>query len=234
MLKVRALSKSFDGKTILDDLDFQADEGQIVGIVGSNGEGKTTLLNCLTTVLKPDRGNIYYRGKDIAEDLVGYKKAIAYTPDDCSCFDYMTGREFITFIASSYGLSKTAIAGLSEGAAKQFNFTRFLDMPIEEYSRGTKQKAALIASYIHHPDIWFLDEPMLGLDPAASDTLVALFKEVSARGGTVILTIHDLFQAERICTDVAHLDGKQIVKIYHDIPHNRDFHQDLVRFFNAQ
>ncbi len=234
MLQVKDLTKSFDGKTILDSLDFQADAGQIVGIVGSNGEGKTTLLNCLTTVLKPDHGYIRYKGKDIYEDIDAYKKDIAYTPDDCSSFDYMTGREFIAFIGSSYGLTKPEITGLTEGAAKQFNFTRFLDMPIEEYSRGTKQKAALIASYIHRPEIWFLDEPMLGLDPAASDTLVSLFKEVAARGGTVILTIHDLFQAERICTDVAHLDGKQMVKIYHDIPHNKEFHQDLVRFFSAK
>ena len=236
MLTIKNISKSFDNFSVIENVDFNLEEGKIYGLIGKNGEGKTTLLNCLCGVLTPSDGDIFYNGRSIYDDLISYKKDIAYTPDECSALEYLTGREYLEFIFSVFYKAKSKeekknnINILKEkvlSLSKLLNYEKYLDKKIALYSHGTKQKVSLIAACIHDPKIWYLDEPLLGLDPIAIKGLYKLFNDLKKRNGTVFFSVHDLTACKEMCDDVLLMDNKKISKIYKDVKNDKNFIDDI-------
>ena len=228
MLEINNLSKSFQDSKILDRISFKLDSSHIYGLIGKNGIGKTTILNCLSGVLNYEEGEVLLDGKNIQEDMMSYKKRIAYTPDECAALEYLTGKEYLEFIYSVYypEASKeksNELQGKATPLIKLFDMEPFMNKLIRSYSHGTKQKISLIASYLHDPDIWFLDEPLLGLDPKATAGLFKLFEERKANGKIVLVTIHDILAAEEICDTVLLLKDQHLYKTYTDVKGNDAF-----------
>jgi ABC-2 type transport system ATP-binding protein len=236
MLEIKNLSKAYGDNQILKDISFQLDEGKIYGLIGKNGIGKTTLINCLTGVLSYEQGQVLYNHEDIQNNLIKYKEGIAYTPDECAAFEYMTGKEYIEFIYSVYypeAKDKENLDSIAEPLIKKFDMEKYLNKLIRSYSRGTKQKISLISACLHNPDIWFLDEPLVGLDPKASAALKDLFDQRKSEGKTVFVTIHDILAAEEICDEVFLLKGQNIAKTYREVRGNDAFSIDAIRELKA-
>jgi ABC-2 type transport system ATP-binding protein len=222
MLDIQNLSKSFQSTPVLKGLTLKLEPSHIYGLIGKNGIGKTTLLNCLTGVLNPDEGKILSDEKEIQADLLNYKRQIAYTPDESVAFDYLTGKEYLEFMVSVYFPTETkkedpALEKKIKDTVHLFDMEPYLSQLIGTYSHGTKQKIALIAAYLHDPKYWFLDEPLLGLDPKATGSLFSLFREEKQKGNTILLSLHDISAASDICDTVFLLSDGKISKTYTDV-----------------
>lgn len=213
MLEINHVSMAYaNGKVkAVDDLSFSLKPGEIFGFLGANGAGKTTTIKMATGILPIKSGNISVCGHDVTNDPIGAKRSFGFVPDSPIIFDKYTGREYINFLADIYGVSKEERARVSSNLLKRFSLEDAFDKRISGYSHGMKQKIAIIGALIHSPDLWILDEPMMGLDPPSSFALKELMKEHRNAGKTVFFSTHVLDVAEKICDRVAIINKGRLV-----------------------
>ncbi len=212
MLSVKNLSKTYKGgKRAVDDVSFEIKSGDIFGFIGPNGAGKTTTIKCITGILDFTDGEITIDGKSIKDDPVACKMSMAYIPDNPDLYEYMTGIQYLNFIADVFripsGKRETAIVRYAD----TFELTKSLGEVISAYSHGMKQKLAIISALIHEPRLFILDEPFVGLDPKASHILKEILKDMCAKGSAVFFSTHVLEVAEKLCNKVAIIDDGRII-----------------------
>lgn len=212
MLSVKNLSKTYKGgKRAVNDVSFEIKSGDIFGFIGPNGAGKTTTIKCITGILDFTDGEITIDGKSIKDDPVACKMAMAYIPDNPDLYEYMTGIQYLNFIADIFripsGKRETAIVRY----ANAFELTKSLGEVVSAYSHGMKQKLAIISALIHEPRLFILDEPFVGLDPKASHILKEMLKDMCAKGSAVFFSTHVLEVAEKLCNKVAIIDDGRII-----------------------
>lgn len=212
MLKIEHLSKSYGDKKAVDDVSIHIKPGEIYGFIGHNGAGKTTTLKSVVGILKFDSGKITVNGVDILKDPVEAKKSIAYIPDNPDLYDYMTGEKYLNFIADIFNIDQKTRNKKIEKYSETFGLTSDLAQPISAYSHGMKQKLALISAWLHDPKLIIMDEPFVGLDPAASHTLKQMMKAVCENGGAIFFSTHVLEVAEKLCDKVAIIRDGKLVK----------------------
>ena len=203
MLNIQHLTKTYGDKKAVDDLSLEIRPGEICAFIGHNGAGKTTTLKACCGILPFDSGEIYVDGKSVRDDPIACKQVISYVPDNPDLYEFMSGIQYLSFVADVFGVSKqdreARIAKLSE----QLGLTGDLAQPINAYSHGMKQKLALIAALLHAPKLILLDEPFVGLDPVAAHTLKEMMREHCDRGGAIFFSTHVLEVAEKLCDKVA-------------------------------
>ena len=208
VLCIENLVKSYAGKKLAaDGISFTVEAGEIFGLLGKNGAGKSTTIKCVTGLQGYDSGRIEVCGCDVAADPLGAKRHIGYVPDNHACYEFMTGREYVSFIADVFGRKDYAaeIADLAE----RFAIALSIDKPISTYSRGMKQKIVLIASLVHRPELWILDEPMVGLDVSMMDLLMRSMKAYAAEGNGVFFSSHNMDTVDKVCDRAAIIvDGR--------------------------
>ncbi|MGT2667664.1 ABC transporter ATP-binding protein [Streptococcus rifensis] len=211
MIEFHGVTKVYGDKTALNQLHLAIDSGEIVGLIGHNGAGKSTTIKSLVSVINPTSGTIKVDGLELSENRLAIKKRIGYVADSPDLFLRMSADEFWDLIASSYGLS------LEE---KETQLNRFMDLfdltenryqTIESFSHGMRQKVFLIGALLPNPDIWVLDEPMTGLDPQAAFDLKELMRQHANEGNTVIFSTHVLEVAEQICDRIAILKKGELI-----------------------
>ena len=169
MLKLKLVSKSYgSGPKAVDSLDLHVRSGEIFGFLGPNGAGKTTTIKMVVGVLRPDEGSIEIGGADLATQPTAAKVKTGYVPDEAALWDKLTGVEYLNFMGDVYGVPGDEREERVKPLLDMFEMTRAAPDPIGSYSRGMKQKIALVGSLIHRPSLWILDEPMMGLDPRSS------------------------------------------------------------------
>lgn len=212
MLSVKNLSKTYKGgKRAVNDVSFEIKSGDIFGFIGPNGAGKTTTIKCITGILDFTDGEITIDGKSIKEDPVACKMAMAYIPDNPDLYEYMTGIQYLNFIADVFripsGKRETAIVRYAD----TFELTKSLGEVVSAYSHGMKQKLVIISALIHEPRLFILDEPFVGLDPKASHILKEMLKDMCAKGSAVFFSTHVLEVAEKLCNKVAIIDDGRII-----------------------
>lgn len=212
MLKIEHLSKSYGDKKAVDDVSIHIKPGEIYGFIGHNGAGKTTTLKSAVGILKFDSGKITVNGVDILKDPVEAKKNIAYIPDNPDLYDYMTGEKYLNFVADIFNIDQKTRNEKIEKYSEIFGLTDDLAQPISAYSHGMKQKLALISAWLHDPKLIIMDEPFVGLDPAASHTLKQMMRAVCENGGAIFFSTHVLEVAEKLCDKVAIIKDGKIVK----------------------
>lgn len=192
---------------VIYDINIECRPGEIVGLLGKNGAGKSTTIKCLTGFFPFDKGEIKICGHDIKTDPVKAKMNLGYVPDNRAMFDKMTGTEYINFIAD---LHKTPvedrIARIDE-MQRIFVLGDKIDALISSYSHGMRQKICLMASLIHQPKLWLLDEPLTGLDPQTSKALREYMQVYKAKGNGVLYSSHNLDAVEKTC-DRAYIINK--------------------------
>lgn len=212
MLKIEHLTKRYGEKKAVDDLSLHIRPGEIYGFIGHNGAGKTTTLKACAGILPFDDGAIAVDGTSIKSDPLGCKKKIAYIPDNPDLYEFMTGIQFLNFIADIFEVGAVARNERIHQYADAFELTGDLAQPISSYSHGMKQKLVVISAWIHTPKLILLDEPFVGLDPKASRLLKDMMREMCDRGGAVFFSTHVLEVAEKLCDKVAIIKGGKRIR----------------------
>ena len=178
---------------------FEVQRGEIVGLLGHNGAGKSTTLKCLTGMLPYREGEISIFGNPVKGDATAAKMCFGFVTDDHAVFSKMTGLEYVAFMADVYGVPKDVRESRVEELQKCFNLGDKIDNLISSYSHGMKQKICMMSSLIHDPALWILDEPMLGLDPTTMNAVSEFMRAYAEKGGAVLFSTHNLDAVRRIC-----------------------------------
>ena len=212
MLDIQHLTKTYGEKKAVDDLSLRIAPGEIYGFIGHNGAGKTTTLKAAVGILQFDAGDIFIGGKSIRTDPLGCKRQLAYIPDNPDLYDFMSGIQYLNFIADIFGIPAAERWARIEPLADAFELTGDLGQPVSAYSHGMKQKLAIIAAWIHDPKLILMDEPFVGLDPLAAHQLKTLMRRFYDGGGAIFFSTHVLEVAEKLCDRVAILRKGQLVR----------------------
>lgn len=204
LLEVRNFGKTYEnGKQAVDTISFKIEAGDIFAFIGHNGAGKSTTIKSIVGILDFDQGDIYIDGYSIKTDDLTCKSMLAYIPDNPDLYEYLTGIQYLNFIADIFNLSSEHREKYIRKYADEFEITNDLGELISSYSHGMKQKLAIIGAMIHQPKLLVLDEPFVGLDPKASITLKAMMKEICLQGGAVFFSTHVLEVAQKLCNKMA-------------------------------
>ena len=204
MLEIKNLTKIYKGgKKAVDNLSLRVSAGDIYGFIGHNGAGKTTTIKCVVGIHDFDEGDIYVDGLSVKEDSIKSKSVIAYVPDNPDLYEYLTGIQYLNFIADVFGISSSEREERIKKEAEDLELMSALGDLISSYSHGMKQKLAIIGALIHSPKLLILDEPFVGLDPKASLTIKNKMKELCSKGTAIFFSTHVLDVAEKICNKIA-------------------------------
>jgi ABC-2 type transport system ATP-binding protein len=212
-LSVSGLTKSYGGKLAVDRIGFEVRRGELYALLGPNGAGKTTTLRMIAGLLAPDAGEIGVFGVDARADPIAAKRLIAWLPDEPLLYDKLTAWEYLEFVAGLWGVDAKTAAGQAEDLLRLLGLWDNRNDRCETFSRGMKQKAVLAGALIHDPRLLMLDEPLTGLDAAASRLVKDLIRRKVSEGCAVILTTHILEVAERMADRIGIIkDGKLLVE----------------------
>ena len=212
MLNIQHLTKIYGGKKAVDDLSLHIRPGEIYGFIGHNGAGKTTTLKSCCGILQFDSGDILVDGVSIRKDPLACKKQMAYIPDNPDLYEYMTGIQYLNFIADVFGVPAAERAERIRRYGDAFELTGDLAQPVSAYSHGMKQKLAILSALVHAPKLLLMDEPFVGLDPKASHQLKALMRQFCDGGGAIFFSTHVLEVAEKLCDKVAIIRGGRLIR----------------------
>lgn len=212
MLQIKQLTKHYGTKTAVDGLTLTIQPGEIYGFLGPNGAGKTTALKCCCGILQPDSGEVLVDGVSMQKEPLRAKRKLAYLPDDPKLYEYMTGIQYLDFIADVYGVSDAARAERTRIYSERFDLNDALSQPIGAYSHGMKQKLAIISALLHAPKLILMDEPFVGLDPLASHQLKQTMRAFCDAGGAIFFSTHVLEVAEKLCDRVAIIKNGTLVR----------------------
>lgn len=214
MLDVAGFSKKYKGneRYSAHNINFRVNAGEVVGLVGSNGAGKSTIIKSVIGVLPFTEGVIKVGGYDINKQSEQAKKLIGYVPDDHSVYEKLTGREYINYIGSLYGATKAQKEYAVGTLAEQFDIQYALDMQIASYSHGMKQKICILGALVHAPKLWILDEPMVGLDPQTMALLVKYIRNYADETHAVLFSSHSLETVKKACDIVIFIRKGELVK----------------------
>ena len=212
MVEIKNLSKSYGDKKVVDNLSLTINDGEIYGFIGHNGAGKTTTIKCVIGILAFEEGSILIDGLSIKDKPLECKKKIAYIPDNPDLYNYMSGIEYLNFIGDVFKVSQLEREKAIDKYASVFEIKDSLANPISSYSHGMRQKLAIIAAWLHKPDLIIMDEPFVGLDPKASHDLKMMIREFCDNGGSIFFSTHVLEVAEKLCDKVAIIKEGKLIK----------------------
>ena len=214
-----------------EDEEFDFSNITNATVLGQNGAGKSTTIKCLTGIIPFDSGTIEICGHDIVKDPIGAKLEMGYVPDNHSVYEKLTGREYVNYVADIYRVSKEKRVEIYNYYIDLFKLQEAQDKQIKSYSHGMKQKICIIATLIHEPKLWVLDEPMIGLDPQAIAEIISLMKQHVAKGNTVFFSSHNLDLVKRLCDRCAVVNRGELVDFF-DLKDNEENKKNLEeRFF---
>ena len=202
MLEVRNLTKLYIGRPAVDDVSFTIRPGEILGYLGPNGSGKSTTVKMLTGLLEPSRGLILYQGRNIRQDLIGYKKSLGYVPEEPNLYPYLTGREYLQLAGRLRCLPAAALESRIDQLLNLLSLYEHRYSPISSYSKGMRQKILISAALLHNPDVLVFDEPLSGLDVTTSLVFKNLLKALAREGKVILYSSHVLEVVEKVCTSV--------------------------------
>ena len=212
MLRIEHFTKSYGDKLAVSDLSLHIQPGEIYGFIGHNGAGKTTTLKAVAGIMNFDAGEIFIDGKSVKEQPVECKRDLAYIPDNPDLYEFMTGIQYLNFIADVFRVDPDTRAERIHRYAEAFGLEQNLANPITSYSHGMKQKLAVISALIHEPKLILMDEPFVGLDPVASHTLKTIMRSICDNGGAIFFSTHVLEVAEKLCDKVAIIKNGRLIK----------------------
>jgi ABC-2 type transport system ATP-binding protein len=211
-IRLERVSKTFGALTAVDDLSLSVRAGEIYGLIGPNGSGKTTTVRMLTGLYRPTAGRITVAGVDLAARPAVAKRALGYVPDEPVLYERLSGWEFLHLMGELYGVPRALRQARIERLLDLFPLAGVLDGVTGAYSRGNKQKLVILAALLHEPRVLVVDEPIVGLDPESALAVRSLVREFAeGRGGAVFVCTHTLAFAEAVCHRVGLLRGGRLV-----------------------
>ena len=208
MLEVKNLSKYFGIKKAVDNVSFRVEDGHILGVLGKNGAGKSTIFRMILNILEPDEGEVIYNGKKIDYSI---SDKIGYLPEVGSLIDSYTVYEQCMYYGKMKSMKSEDIKNNMFELLEQFGIVEYANMKIKELSKGNKQKIQFIISLLHNPELLILDEPFSGLDPVSVEYFKKIILELKNQGKTIIFSSHIMSQVEMLCEEVLIIDSGKVV-----------------------
>ena len=211
MIKLMDVTKRYDNTTVVDGLNLQIHPGEIVGIIGHNGAGKSTTMKMIVGLVEPTSGQILVMGHDMQKESIKVKQKLGYLPEESPLYEAMTAQQYLLFFSELYQMSR------QKALARIDQLLTSLDLPEKnkltgEFSKGMKRKTAIARALLHDPELLILDEPSSGLDPLTSFFIINYLKKLKSEGKTIVLSAHNLFHVETICDRVGIIkNGKLLV-----------------------
>ena len=209
MIEARDLKKSYDGVEAVKGVSFKVETGTVLGLLGPNGAGKTTIMKVLTGYHYPSSGTALVDGVDVTEDPIAVKRRVGYLPETVPLYQEMTPSEYLDFAADARGLENSARKAAKERAVESCGLGPVYTRPVEQLSKGFRQRLGLAQAILHDPPILILDEPTTGLDPNQIIEIRSLIRELG-REKTVILSTHILQEVEAVCSGVVILNEGRV------------------------
>ena len=213
MIEIERLSKCFGDLTAVNDISLSVPKGEFFVILGPNAAGKTTTIKVMAGLMKPTRGSVHICGYNIEQDPLNARKRMSYLPDFPFLYDKLTPIEFFRFTGQLFGMAESDIKNESEYLSERFSLGEFFFKPMESLSHGTKQRVAIVSALMHAPELFVLDEPMVGLDPHHARVLKDILRERADQGMTVFVSTHQLSVAEEMADRIGIMNHGKIVAI---------------------
>lgn len=212
MLKINHLTKIYKGnKKAVSDLSIHVEPGDIYGFIGHNGAGKTSAIKCIVGIQDFNEGEIFVNGFSVKKDLLKCKESFAYIPDNPDLYGYLTGIQYLNFIADVFQIPAKERTERIQKEAEDFDMVSALGDLISSYSHGMRQKLAIIGAFIHKPKLMILDEPFVGLDPQASVILKQKMHALCEEGSAIFFSTHVLDVAEKLCNKAAIIRNGELI-----------------------
>ena len=212
MLRVENLTKKFKKVTAVDNVSFEVNPGEIIGLLGENGAGKTTTLRMLATMLKPTSGNATIDGYNIIDNPNKIRERIGILfGGDVALYDRLTGRENMIYFAKLNGMSDLEANQAVNKIASELEMSDYIDRPVGKYSRGMKQKVSLARSIIHQPDVMLFDEPSTGLDVLSSKLIHDFILKCKKDNKAIVFSSHNMYETEKLCDRINIIHKGKIV-----------------------
>ena len=211
MIQIQNVSKSFKGTSAIKNLTLKVDKGEILGLLGANGAGKSTTINMLLGFLNPDSGDVHINDIDTTKNAKKTRKHIGYIPENVNLYPYLSGLENLDYFCK--------LAGLKYSKSELENYLNICGLQSEaqhkkvsSYSKGMRQKVGIAIAYAKKATVYLLDEPASGLDPLASNELSILLKKLASEGATILMASHDIFRVREVCNRIGILKNGVLVK----------------------
>jgi ABC-2 type transport system ATP-binding protein len=213
MIEITNLSKSYNKGTVkaVDDLNLSVSNGEIFGFLGPNGAGKTTTIKMMVGLLKPDSGTVTINGKSINENPLDVKRTISFVPDSPEVYEKLTGIEYLNFMGDVYSVPAELRRERLIYLLDLFSLSDSVNDLIQSYSHGMRQKIVLVGAMLHEPDLFILDEPMVGLDPRSLNNLKKYRREHCSEGKTFFFSTHVLEVAEKLCDRIGIINKGRLI-----------------------
>lgn len=199
MIELKDLTKEYGDFRAVNDLNLSVKKGEVFGFIGPNGAGKTTTIKMMGGILEPTKGAVTIAGTSMQTEPEKAKSKIGFIPDRPYLYEKLTGMEFLRFTADLYGVSEKIFQATAYKILKDFSLSDWAHELVESYSHGMKQRLIMSAALLHNPEVIIVDEPMVGLDPAAIIMVKKLFKTLAEQGVTIFMSTHTLKVAEDTC-----------------------------------
>ena len=211
MLEARSLTKSYSSVPALENVSFTTGPGEVLGYLGPNGSGKSTTVKIITGLLEPSSGKVFFNGRNIQDDLAGYKRLVGYVPEEANLYPFLSGFEYLQLVGRLRGLSEALIARRAGAMLEMFAMKPHRHTAISAYSKGMRQRILLIAALLHNPDLLVFDEPLSGLDVVSAMIFRKLVAGLSRERKTIFYCSHVLEVVEKVCSHVIVLQkGRQL------------------------
>src|SRR5277367_5916888 len=211
MLEVQNLYRSYRGIPAIEDVSFKVAPGEVVGFLGPNGAGKSTTVKIITGMLRPNDGRVLFEGQDIAKDMVAFRAAFGYVPEEAHLYTYLSGLEYLQLVGRLRGLDEALIETKATRLLKLLNLESWQYSPISTYSKGMRQRVLIAASLLHDPKLLIFDEPLSGLDVVSGRLFKDLLELLAAQGKAVLYISHVLETVEQVCNRVVVIAKGRIV-----------------------
>jgi ABC-2 type transport system ATP-binding protein len=215
---VKNLHKSFNSHHAVNDVSFNIEKGEIFGLLGPNGAGKTTTIRILSTVLMPDGGDVTVGGHSLRSDAAGIRRIIGVCPQELAFYPDLSAIDNLVFFGRMVGLNGQEAKAQANGLLNKLGLLERAKGKVEKYSGGMKRRVNLAIGLMGHPELLFLDEPTVGIDPQSRNNIFETIVELKKNGLTVLYTTHYMEEADRLCDRIAIMDHGQIVAM--DTPRN--------------
>ena len=202
MLEARSLTKSYSSVPALENVSFATGPGEVLGYLGPNGSGKSTTVKIITGLLEPSSGSVFFNGRNIKDDLAGYKRLVGYVPEEANLYPFLSGFEYLQLVGRLRGLSETLIARRAGAMLEMFSMKPHRHTAISAYSKGMRQRILLISALLHNPELLVFDEPLSGLDVVSAMIFRKLVAGLSRERKTIFYCSHVLEIVERVCSHV--------------------------------
>ena len=211
MIQLKNITKKYANFFAVNELNLSVERGEVFGFIGPNGAGKTTTIKMLGGVLEPTSGTVTIAGINMQEQPENAKRKIGFIPDRPYLYEKLTGMEFLKFTADLYGVGQNGFHKKATKNLEMFSLADWCDELIESYSHGMKQRLIMAAALLHDPEVIIVDEPMVGLDPAAIMMVKNLFRQLAEKGASVFMSTHTLKVAEDICDRIGIINKGKLI-----------------------